>query len=273
MATSNLQQGSIYSEDFGGKKGSKPRKLAKRHQSLLDPAAFGVARFKANGLCFMANRALCQMLGYDRSELRTKTIEEITHPDDWSRQKKLQEKIVNGEQESYSIDKRCICRSSLPLPVNETTLAVRDDSGSYLYSTSLFEVNERKRREQLFHLTLESSSDAMAIVDESGEIVLVNSSAERVFGYRHSELLGKTIESLLPDFWYTGTGLSLGKFQIELMRGKWDSQGRRKDGTFFPAEIGVRALETGQGTWTINSIADLSEQQPEKRPFDIEIAS
>ena len=256
------------------RKGRAAQKLQSVTSRFLILPLLGVARFTTDGRCFRANRALCHMLGYDRIHLQTKTIEEITHPDDWLHQKKILEKMVNGKKEAYSIDKRLTCRSRLPLWVKETASAVRDDSGSYLYSISLFQVNERKRTEELFHLTLESSSDAVVITEQRGEIVLVNSSAERIFGYRNRELLGKTIESLLPDFLQAGTGPGFGKLQIELMRGKWDSHGRRKDGTFFPAEIGMRAVETGQGTWMLNSIADLSEhERAEGRLLEVGIAS
>jgi protein-histidine pros-kinase len=214
------------------------------------------------------------MLGYDRAHLQTKTIAEITDPDDWAHEKKLLQKVVNGKQESYSIKKRCICRSGLPLWVNETVSAVRDDSGSYLYSIALFQVNERKHTEELFQLMLESSSDAMVIADGRGEIVLVNSSTEKFFGYRRSELLGKTMDFLLPSFLHARPGLTFGKLQMELMKGKWNSLVRRKDGTFFPAEIGVSAIEMGQGTWTLNLIEELSEhEQREERFLDVGIAS
>jgi len=214
------------------------------------------------------------MLGYPRRELLRKTIDELTHPDDRIYQKELHKRMISGSTDSYTLEKRYVCRSGLPLWVTETASAVRDDGKSYLYSIAMVSVNESKRTEELFQLTLDSSPNAIAIADEKGGIVLVNSETERIFRYQRRELLGKTMDFILPAVLHTQEPFSCNTLQIELMQGKWDSNGRRKDGTFFPVEVGIRAIETGQGTWTVTSIADLSEsKQAEERLLDMRIAS
>jgi PAS domain-containing protein len=61
------------------------------------------------------------------------------------------------------------------------------------------EITERRQAEQRFRLAVEMSPDAMIIVNSDGQIVLVNTQAERLFGYARAELLGQMVEMLIPE--------------------------------------------------------------------------
>src|SRR6185503_16065374 len=63
---------------------------------------------------------------------------------------------------------------------------------------SLHYAVERKRLEKRFRSLLEAAPDATVIVNQDGNIVLVNSQTERIFGYSRDELIGKPVETLMP---------------------------------------------------------------------------
>lgn len=250
------------------------RVISKQPRFALEPVGVGVGRLDSDGRWLLASRGLCRMLGYRRGELLKTTIKRMTSPDDWPHQKEALERIISGSADSCTLEKRYICKSSLPLWVTETCSAVRKDDGSYLYTVTLVEVNERKRTEELFQMTLESSANAIAITNGKREITLVNAETERIFDYRRDELIGRTMDSILPDLLQTYVPFSCARLRTEQLRGKWDSYGRRKDGTFFPVELEVQAIETGNGTWTIISIADLCEsKQTSEQSLEMSIAS
>src|ERR1700683_2513452 len=90
------------------------------------------------------------------------------------------------------------------------------------------------KAEQKFRSLLEAAPDAMIISSGDGEISLVNSQVEAVFGSRREELMARNIRSLVPD-WSPSTFS-----HVELTA-------RRKDGSEFPVEISLSPLQTAEG--------------------------
>src|SRR5260370_165515 len=94
---------------------------------------------------------------------------------------------------------------------------------------------------------------------------MVNAQAERVFGYTRSELLGQTVEMLVPErFRDRHPSLRGGFFGEPRMRpmgvGR-DLYGLRKDGSEFPVEIGLNPIETEEGVMVLSSVVDISERK------------
>jgi PAS domain S-box-containing protein len=109
---------------------------------------------------------------------------------------------------------------------------------------------------------LEAAPDAMVVVNQSGEIVLLNVQAEKQFGYRRDELLGQKVTNIIPEGFaerliaddlrsaedalaqQIGTGIEL--------------TGLRKNGSEFPIEIMLSPLESAEGTLVTAAIRDIS---------------
>ena len=112
---------------------------------------------------------------------------------------------------------------------------------------------------------LETAPDAMVCVDRDGQIVLVNAQAERLFGYPREELAGQPVEILVPDASRAGHAALRAGYAADprprLMDAGLDLSGRRRDGTTFPAEIALSALDTGQGILVSAAIRDVTQQR------------
>jgi PAS domain S-box-containing protein len=139
------------------------------------------------------------------------------------------------------------------------TAAIRDISTRKDAEEHLVQMESRYRG------LLEAAPDAMVVVNQGGEIVLLNVQAEKQFGYRRDELVGKHVKSIIPEGFaerlvadalrpveealaqQIGTG-------IELM-------GRRKDGSDFPIEIMLSPLKSTEGILVTTAIRDISTRK------------
>ncbi len=125
--------------------------------------------------------------------------------------------------------------------------------------------SKRVSSEQNLSLVIESLPHAIVLVDARGEIVLVNVQTEKYFGYKRDELIGQNIEVLIPErfrrmHFHHLADFMAGPVARPLDVGR-DLFGLRKDGSEFPAEIGLSPIEGGQRTMVIASIVDITERK------------
>ncbi|HXZ11352.1 MAG TPA: PAS domain S-box protein [Candidatus Sulfotelmatobacter sp.] len=140
---------------------------------------------------------------------------------------------------------------------------VLDESGEVARLVGIAQdITDRKRAQTMFRDLLESAPDAMVIVNQEGRIVLTNKQTEKLFGHPLHELLGKSVEILIPERYRTKhAGHRAGFFgapRFREMGAGLELYGLRKDGTEFPVEISLSPLETPEGTLVSSAIRDIT---------------
>ena len=126
-------------------------------------------------------------------------------------------------------------------------------------------MHDIEQAQQKFKGLLESAPDAIVIMDERGNITLVNKQCENIFGYQKDELIGANMELLLPERFRSNhqeqpksihdiPGVRSTDIGLEVL-------GRRKNGDEFPIEMSLSPLETEEGVLVTAAIRDISEKK------------
>jgi PAS domain S-box-containing protein len=126
-------------------------------------------------------------------------------------------------------------------------------------------LEEAEKRERRLRAFLESASQSVVAVAQSGAIVLVNAATEELFGYSREELLGASLEVLLPER-LRGQHVAHRTHYFSVPRSRpmgvgMELAGRKKDGTEFPLEISLSFVSEPETNIALALITDISERK------------
>ncbi|WP_137747832.1 PAS domain S-box protein [Acidovorax sp. NB1] len=229
------------------------------------------------GLVLEWNPAAESIFGYRQADVQGRSLLDLIVPKDRAHEEDLMraEAVRLGSSVRETVRRR---QDGTLVHINVSTKAVLDASGQLLYFlsskkdvTQLKVEREAKLLEARFRDLLESTPDAIVMVNVTGRIVLVNSQAERVFGYARTELLGQAVEMLLPHR-YRGAHLGhrsgfFGQPRTRTMGAGLELHGLHKDRGEFPVEISLSPIDTEEGTMVMSAIRDITDRKRADQKF------
>ncbi|HZY40834.1 MAG TPA: PAS domain S-box protein [Anaerolineae bacterium] len=240
------------------------RENEERFRLAFQAAAIGKALVATNGRFLRVNSALCQMLAYTEEELLARTFNAVTYPADVSIGQDYFRRILAGELDSASFEKRYVRRDGTPIWVIVSSSLIRDAQGQPSHFISeMQDISERKRAElalrdseEKYRQLFELESDAIFLVDNvTGQIFEANSAATALYGCTHDELLNLHNTDLSAEPERTRQAMAE---QHQLIPTRWH---RRRDGSIFPVEITARHLVWHDRPVHIAAIRDITARQ------------
>ncbi|QDT01320.1 hybrid sensor histidine kinase/response regulator [Adhaeretor mobilis] len=119
-----------------------------RFRSTFENAAVGIAHVAVDGRWLRVNDKFCQIVEYTRDELLATDFQRVTHPDDLADDMQRYRQLVAGEIKSYSIQKRYVKKSGIPIWINLTVSMQLDEASQPLYAIAFVQdISQRKQFE------------------------------------------------------------------------------------------------------------------------------
>ncbi|QHI69604.1 PAS domain S-box protein [Tichowtungia aerotolerans] len=153
-----------------------------RFRSLFEMAAVGMSEVSPDGHWIGVNKKLCEITGYSKEEMLNLSFQQITHPDDLDEDLRLIQKLLNEELSTYSMQKRYIRKDNSVIWIDLTVSLIRNPDGTPDRLISIAsDISDRKNSElelkksrEFLQSTLDGMTAHIALLDESGKILLVN---------------------------------------------------------------------------------------------------
>lgn len=225
----------------------------------------------------ICSERICSLFGYPESQQDSsyKNYFNNVHPDDRQRLVDAINACVQQGAE-FNIEFRCVWPDGRVRWLLERGDVVRAEDGTPLNmlgvaqditKRKLVELQslEQQARLVIFKHIIENVADGVVTIDPDGIIRSFNPAAEKLFGYSAAEIINQHVSLLMPEPYHSKHGRHLERYNAEPLKAIVGKQielaGRHKDGTIFPLELSVSAMDINQSQHFAGILRDISERK------------
>lgn len=268
-AAGELSGFNAISRDLSGTKESEAK-----YRGLMEAAPDAMVVVNQGGEIVLLNVQAEKQFGYRRDELLGQKVTNII-PEGFAERliadDLRSEKDALAQQIGTGIELIALRKDKSEFPI-EIMLSPLESAEGTLVTAAIRNISVRKEAEKFlaqmegkYRGLLEAAPDAMVVVNQAGEIVLLNIQAEKQFGYRRNELLGQKVKNIIPEGFAE-------RLVADGLRSKADAlaqqigtgielHGRRKDGSEFPIELMLSPLASDNGILVTSAIRDITKRK------------
>src|SRR5262245_37803040 len=202
------------------------------------------------------SRAYADLMGRKQQEIAGRPIVEVLGKHGLAKIRPYVERVLSGETVSYE---QLVPSKRGQNFLSATYVPDKNDRGEVIgWFASILDVTERKKADERFRMAVEASPSGMIMVDHERKIMLVNSQAERLFGYTRNELVGQPIHAVIPERFRRQVGTVLEPKTLGLGRELFSL---RKNGAEVRVEVGLNPIRMGGKRFVLASIVDVTERK------------
>ncbi len=218
------------------------------------------------------NAAAENLFGYSATEAIGQLIGIIVPRERLAESSAILDTVRSGEHVEHCETVRRT-RNGRLIDVSLSVSPVKAPSGQIIGSAEIVrDISEQKFSQRKFELAVEASPGGVLMINQSGEIVLANAELERQFGYGRDELLGASVDMLLPEAMRRQHAAHRATFLSAPAAGRIGTgrelHGVRKDGSEFPLEIGLNPIQSRDGLLVLATVIDVTDRREAERAIE-----
>jgi PAS domain S-box-containing protein len=235
-----------------------------RFRTMMDTAPVMIWMSDTARLCTFFNKPWLDFTGRTLEQEIGNGWAEGVHPDDFERCLSVYVSSFDARKD-FTMEYRLRRRDGVYRWILDTGVPQEDVDGTFLgYVGSCVDISDRRQAEEKFRSALEFLPVAILMVDQHGRIVLANQQTEKLFGYQRDELIAQPATMLVPqllgDSGAMPQSATLRIAHASTVGAPCDLFARRKDGTEFPVEAGLKTVRFEDDETVLAVIIDKTER-------------
>jgi len=282
VSTGKDGRGTGASDEKMSRDRSESGESAAKYRGLLEAAPDAMVVVNQAGEIVLVNGQVEKQFGYLRDELVGQKVKNII-PEGFAERliadatRSTAEALAQHIGAGIELSGRRKDGTEFPI---EIMLSPLESAEGILVTAAIRNITLRKNAEK--HLVqmesryrglLEAAPDAMVVVNQAGQIVLVNVQVEKQFGYRRDELVGQKVKNIIPEGFAERLIADATRSTAEALAQQIgmgiEISGRRKDGTEFPIELMLSPLESAEGILVTAAIRNISARKKSEQELAV----